>query len=195
LTNLNKFDIIILVFASFISGGILLSSEILIGKLVGIYYGNMVLTWILILTITLSAIFMGYKFGAKISKNQKVHLYHVWIALFIFYLFYYFTKNNILDFFLILNYELGLFCSIFVFLFPIIFLLSSITPISIKLISNKLKNAYGTILGFSTIGGVLFTVYVSVELIPYKGISFILLSYSIICAVISAGLFFLLKKR
>jgi hypothetical protein len=182
---LSKNNTLLYITTSFFSGGILLCSEVLIGKIIGKYYGNTLFSWVIILIVSLLAIFLGYNMGARLANKTNFRVYKMLLILSLLFVNIYLFDNKILNLLFVFPYELGLIANTIILLFPLILLLSAITPIMIRELSKYYENSYGIILAVSTIGGVVFTLIGSLYIIPFLGLSFLTLIFGVLILILT----------
>jgi hypothetical protein len=183
---------------SFIAGGVLLASELLMAKLISPYFGTSFYVWAATIGATLSGLAAGYLFSGILSTGGQ--LTKKLILLFTITGFYLCSLPLIGS--LVMNTLLktslitGIILSTSILNFPLFLLFGCFSPILIQGIYASDKNAgnvSGRIFGISTISGVLFLIITGVYLLPGIGTtkSFIVLG----TILFAAGLIVFFTKK
>lgn len=149
--------------------------ELLSSKIITPYYGASLYVWTAVLGFTLGGLALGYFLGGYISErfDPEKSLMFLILTSAVLVLLMPFTSAWILDLTLPLEIRLGISISCLVFLLPVILCFGTVSPIIIRLVSDKLETvgfSAGRIYAISTTGGILFTFLVGFILISAIGI-------------------------
>jgi hypothetical protein len=183
---------------SFIAGGVLLASELLMAKLISPYFGTSFYVWAATIGATLSGLAVGYLFSGILSTGGQ--LTKKLILLFTitgFYLcFLPLIGSLVMNTLLKTSLITGIILSTSILDFPLFLLFGCFSPIIIQGIHSSDSNAgnvSGRIFGISTISGVLFLIITGVYLLPGIGTtkSFIVLG----TLLFAAGLIVFFTKK
>lgn len=149
--------------------------ELLSSKIITPYYGASLYVWTAVLGFTLGGLALGYFLGGYISErfDPEKSLMLLILTSAVLVLLMPFISAWILDLTLPLEIRLGISISCIVFLLPVILCFGTVSPIIIRLVSDKLETvgfSAGRIYAISTTGGILFTFLVGFFLISAIGI-------------------------
>lgn len=160
---------------SFVEGGSLMAVELLGAKLVTPHYGNSIYVWAAALGFTLLGLMAGYFLGGYISERfprPKV-LFGVVLASGILVALLPFTAKLIIALTSGMGFKAAIMLSEFVILIPPVLLFGVVSPVIIRLITERVEdvgNSAGTIYAISTGGGVLLNFAMGLYLIPFIGV-------------------------
>jgi predicted membrane-bound spermidine synthase len=177
----------LLYMVSFLEGSALMAAEIISAKLMAPFYGSSLIVWTSVFTITLLGLATGYFLGAKIStSNQLVKKLLIVLATsVVLFAFMKPIATVIMSATLSLSLELGSLLSVFIFLFPLLVCFGIVSPVIIKLLSEKVDQAgekSGKVYTISTVGGILATIFFGLYFIPEIGIKLSIFIATIITA-------------
>jgi predicted membrane-bound spermidine synthase len=189
-----------LYFISFIEGGVVMVTEIAGARLLTPYFGASLYSWASTLSITLFALMAGYYMGGYLTTRP--HHSGVDKILWIFFLSGVtvllmpvvgsFVMNKTIAF----PFFAGLLISEFIFLFPPIFFMGMISPMTIFQITKKAEQSgrsAGNIYAISTLGGILFTLLFGFIVIPDFGLRGPLKVLGVF--VVTIALFFIVRNK
>ena len=184
---------------SFIAGGVLLASELLMAKLISPYFGTSFYVWAATIGTTLAGLAGGYLLsgilftGGQLTKKLILLFTVTGLYLCSLPLIGSLVMNTLLKTSLIT----GIILSTSILNFPLFSLFGCFSPIIIQGIHLSDRNAgklSGRIFGISTISGVLFLIITGVYLLPEIGTtrSFIVLGTLLF---VSGPIMFFTKKK
>lgn len=188
----------VLYLVAFLEGAALMAAELLSAKIMAPYYGNSLLVWTSVFVCTLSGLALGYFLGARLSTkpNLDQRLFQVLLLSSICFSLMSPLSNLIMEASLSLPIRLGSLLSALVFLFPLLVLFGTVSPLLIKILTksnseagSKASKVYGT----STFGGVLATVIFGFYFIPRSGIFLSILIASCLTFLACGLCFFRIK--
>lgn len=144
---------------AFIEGSAVMALELLSGMMVAPFFGNTIVSWAIVLAITLGGLATGYGIGGTLSRNNHTlrWLQIMMITGGILFIILPIWGTTVMRTTMDLGLELGLIISLMLFLFPPLLMFGSISPLIVQRLTVNSKSAgnmTGTILGIST-GGVL----------------------------------------
>jgi predicted membrane-bound spermidine synthase len=160
---------------SFLEGAALMAAELLSAKIMAPYFGTSLTVWTSVFVCTLSALALGYFAGAKLStiNNPEKILFRILMTSSILFFLMYPLSKFIMNATLNMNLASGSLISTLFFLFPLLFSFGIVSPLIIKIITDK-KNISGEkasiIYTISTLGGIIATLLFGLNFIPYFGI-------------------------
>lgn len=177
----------IIILISIIEGGSLLGFEILSSKLFAPFLGTTIQVWAAILSITLLALAFGYRYGGKlVSQTKFSRLYiHLFIAGGIVFFSPQIT-NLLLPYTLSLPTESAAIIASLLILFPVVFLLGTVSPLLVALISVEKKdtaNGVSIIYGLGTLSGIVFVILGTFLLMPSLGLKMTLYIFGLLLIV------------
>jgi MFS family permease len=165
----------LLLFAGFISGGAVMSAELISAKIIAAYFGNSLYVWSSVLAITLGGLASGYFAGGYLSlkQNRRMILLITLISVSILMFCMPFISATIMKSTLQTSLKAGILVSCLVFVFPPLFCFGMVSPLIIGIIEQKINDPgriSGIVYSISTLGGILFTFITGYFLIPYFGL-------------------------
>lgn len=183
---------------SFIEGASVMAVEIAGAKLLAPFFGSSLYVWSSVMAITLGGLASGYFLGGKLSKRkdkERMLFYILAIAV---------CCMSSMPFLNSLLYSAANYLSLlpavvistFVLLFPTMLCMGATSPLIISVLTTQVNDSgenSGKIYAISTTGGILATFLSGFYLIPNYGITFTLLCFSVLLALVS--LFLLVKKK
>lgn len=186
--HINRFSLLT---TAFLTGAGILVIEIMGTRLLAPFFGSGVYTWSALITITMAALALGYAFGGYLADRyaNTVLLYGLilagalWTAITPF-LASQFIPNIIQS----LDIRLSVILSSIVLFFPGLFLLATVGPFVIRLITNLAENAgkcSGLVFATSTIGSLLGALLTGFYLIPTLSVSRSFQLCAILLAIVS----------
>lgn len=179
---------------AFISGFIIMSIELLGGRILAPYFGSSIYVWGSIITVFMLSLSIGYLLGGKLSLKQTSLKRHgtFFISASALLLPLVFFSNNIMEtlFLIIEDPRYGsLVVSMLLFFLPTV-ALGMIAPYSVRLlVSNSEHSGHvaGTLYFVSTLGSAIGTLATSFYLVLWFEVNQILLS---MCAILLLAGFF-----
>jgi len=195
-----------LIFLVFVVGYLIMSLEILGGRLLAPFFGNSVYVWGSLIGVILVALAGGYYLGGWLSEfsRGKEDKHDVWgfldklfLLTAIFLLFDLFFYPAILKWLSDWNLIWGtLLAALVLFCVPMA-ALAAVSPLVIKILSEQEKTGYsaGLVYAWGTMGSILGVFLTTFYLIPYFGSRLTLYSCFFIALLILAGLFLLIDHR
>jgi predicted membrane-bound spermidine synthase len=189
----------------FLEGGALLSYEIMAAKMYTPHIGATLYVWTSILTLTLIALALSYRFSHHFIEKKKWKILPLSLLISGIYIIgVVFSRNAILP----LTYAMeiksaSLFTGLLLLLIPVFFmgltspLISSwLTDNQIDKSTDKAGNFAGFVYGIGTLSGVLFTLICLFVLMPVVGVNntIILLGLMLILAGIVSYFFIKMAK-
>lgn len=189
-TSKNKlYPIQVFYLLAFIEGGIVMTVELLCGKMLAVYFGNSIIVWTSVLGVTLLGLTTGYFLGGIISekyKNKNI-LFYLFLLALLFTGIIPFWGEFCLNISIQLDYLKGAIVASLLFLTPPLLCLGATTPVIISSITENVGNsgkATGRIYSISTAGGILATFFTGFYLLPEFGIkSGIIIIAGILCTI------------
>ena len=184
---------------SFIEGGAVMATELLGVKMLAPYFGSSLYVWASVLAVTLGGLTIGYFWGGLLSEkeNAKSLLFKITLAAAILLAFMPLTANFILG--IIGGFDLVpaiLFSSILILAPPLI-CMGMVSPILIRLLSEKVEKSgkmAGRIYAISTVGGIVSTLLLGFYLIPTFGLIRLALAFGFILGIIPVIMLYKQKK-
>lgn len=194
--NIPNFIIYLIVF---INGGAVMLCELLGAKVTAPFFGTSLYVWSTAIGVTLGALTAGYYFGGWISSKKNIQKYLQWSLLMsgLFLIIMPFSAVAIMKHTILLNVKMGSIISMLFFLFPPLFFMGVISPLSIELLTISDKGAgknAGYLYAISTVGGIFMTFLSGFYLIPEFGIKNPAIFYGLIQLFIPIVLFINQKK-
>lgn len=183
---------------SFVEGASLMAVELIGAKLVTPYYGNSTYVWASALGFTLLGLMAGYFLGGWLSMRypQRRLLYRVVFVSGIIVALMPFTASGIIIATSGLGLKLAVILSEVVILLPPVMLFGIVSPMIIRLITDRVEevgSSAGRVYTISTLGGILLNFLVGLYLIPFVGVqASAWITASLLC--VSAGIFLLMSK-
>lgn len=183
ITASSSFNNTLIMGLAFVSGFIIMSIELLGGRILAPYFGSSIYVWGSIITVFMLSLSIGYLLGGKLSlrpTNLKRHG-SFFISAAVLLLPLVFFANNIMEavFLLIEDPRYGsLVVSMLLFFFPTA-MLGMIAPYSVRLlVSNSEHSGHvaGTLYFVSTLGSAIGTLATSFYLVLWFEVNQILLS-------------------
>jgi MFS family permease len=182
---------------SLVEGGALMAVELIGAKLVTPFYGNSIYVWASALGFTLLGLMAGYFLGGWLSMRypRRTLLYTVVLISGVIVALMPFTANFIISLTSSMGFKVAIMLSELVILLPPVMLFGVVSPMIIRLISERVEevgNSAGKIYAISTGGGILLNFLMGLYLLPFAGVR--------MSAWITAGLlitfsgYFLLQK-
>lgn len=149
--------------------------ELIGAKLVTPFFGNSIYVWASALGFTLLGLMAGYFLGGWLSERlpSRKLLYKVVLISGAIVALMPFTANIIVGITSSMELRLAVILSEIVILLPPVLLFGIVSPMIIRLISEKVEevgNAAGFIYAISTGGGILFNFIMGLYLIPFAGV-------------------------
>lgn len=136
-----------------------MAMELLSGMIVAPFFGSTIISWAIVLAITLGGLAAGYFMGGKLSRKSNLQRTLLILMLLggglLFILPYW--GPAVMSLTLHLGLEWGLIISLLLFLFPALLVFGSVSPLIIQELtkaSGEAGNATGSVFAIST-GGVL----------------------------------------
>lgn len=188
--NTNKYQVFFFYFTVFITGAVILITEILGARVIAPFFGSTIFVWSALIVVTLAALAFGYFSGGYfIDKYPSSFMAFLIIAVAaVFFPLIMRFDSSALRFADGLGIQWGPFAAAFLLFFVPLFLLGMLTPFMVRLLSESVEragNISGRILGISTVGsivGALFGVFI---LLPkyslttiFNGMGIVLLALS-----------------
>lgn len=135
-----------------------MAMELLSGMIVAPFFGNTIVSWAIVLAITLEGLATGYYMGGKLSRKPNT-LYILQLLMMVggvslFILPYW--GPVVMEVTMNLGLEVGLITSLLLFLFPALLVFGSVSPLIIQQLTKTTEeagHATGSVFGVST-GGV-----------------------------------------
>jgi len=187
-------------FISFVEGGVVMVTEITGAKLLTPFFGASLYSWAATLSITLLALMAGYYYGGHLTTRPSFQPAKKVLVLFVLsglsVLVMPWLGNFIMQKTISFSFFTGLIVSELIYLFPPIFLMGTISPVIVFMITEKAEmsgKSAGTIYAISTLGGIIFTLLFGFVIIPGFGITLPLKILGLL--VVCLGLFFLSIKK
>jgi len=135
-----------------------MAMELLSGMIVAPFFGNTIISWAIVLAITLGGLAGGYYLGGRWSEKRNAHRMLVASMLtggtFLFLLPV--MGNIVMSWTINFGLEWGLITSLLLFLFPALLAFGSVSPLLIQQLTWDAKHSgkiTGTVFGISTGGG------------------------------------------
>lgn len=178
-----------------LEGCTVLAVEILGGKMITAIFGSSLFVWTSVIGITLTALTIGYFIGGRISagSNAENMLFHFLLLCSLLIVLMPILAHPVIRFCTGMGVLRGALFSTILLISPPLICLGTITPIVIHLASKKIESA-GKISGFvyalTTIGGIVTTFLLGFFIVPQWGITYPLLTFSIIIGYYTAYLFY-----
>lgn len=172
---------------AFVSGFIIMSIELLGGRILAPYFGSSIFVWGSIITVFMLSLSLGYLIGGKLSlRNPSLRLHGLFFMLAAFLLVpLILFGNQIMEalFLIIEDPRYGsLIVSMLLFFLPTA-VLGMIAPYSVRLLvidSNHSGHVAGTLYFVSTMGSALGTLATSFYLVLWFDVNQILITMSLI---------------
>lgn len=182
---------------SFCEGAAVMAAEICGAKLLAPFFGSSLYVWSSVMAITLGGLASGYFIGGRLSQkeNKESTLFYILLCAFCFLaLMPYLSKFNY-----VIAYNLQLIPAVIfstvLIIFPAMLLMGTTSPLLISLLTSNANESglnSGKIYSISTIGGILSTFLCGFYFIPTIGISYTLIGFAILLALVSL---LLVKKK
>jgi len=158
-----------------IEGASVMAIELLGAKMAAIYFGNSLYVWTSILGVSVAGLATGYFIGGYITEKfiTKKTLFYIFFAASLTVFIMPAWADTIMKMTMILGYQKGAVISCFMFLYPPMVFHGMIPPTIVKLISadlSKTGNDTGNVYTYSTIGGVVMTLFAGFYMIPNFGL-------------------------
>lgn len=182
-----------------ISGASVLALEILGTRILGPFYGVSLFLWSALITVTLAALSVGYAIGGRIADNSNSNHGLAWIigGAGIWTLLIPWLKDLIL----IISEPVGLRFAVliasFLLFFPPLMLLGMVSPYAIKLKTIQLTQigrTAGNLYAVSTLASVFAALITGFFLIPYVGVTLIILIIGVLL-LLGSGLGLYINKN
>lgn len=182
---------------SFVEGGALMAVELIGAKLVTPYYGNSIYVWASALGFTLLGLMAGYFLGGWLSERYPTRrlLYTVVLVSGLLVALMPFTANTVVAATSGMGFKLAIMLSEAVILLPPVLLFGVVSPMVIRLITERVEevgNSAGRIYAISTVGGILLNFLMGLFLIPFIGVR--ASAWISACLLIGFSGYFLLQK-
>lgn len=183
---------------AFFSGGSVMACELLGAKMIAPYYGTSLYVWTAVLGNTLGGLTAGYFLGGTISAkypNNKTLLVIILLAS-LFMGIMPLTSKTIMEATLELDIRTGSTVSCLFFLFPPLACFGMVSPVIIRLITDKISKVgkyAGTVYAVSTVGGIITTFLFGFYIIPYWGLQMGSFTTAGILAIVS--IFYLVMSK
>lgn len=164
---------------SFIEGGMMLVTELASARKIAVFFGSSLYVWLIVLCTTLLGLAAGYYWANDvIIKNKNSHprfekkLATLFALLSMELMIWKFNSNICLA---LINGQLGLIESVIIdgliLLALPMFSYGAITTLLIHIAQKQTSNpVYGKILGYSTLGSIVFAVLAVIIAFPYLGV-------------------------
>lgn len=176
----------------FFSGFNLIAIELLFPRITSIWFGNILNIWAINFAMSLLVCALGYRLGS-ILISKKIKGFKIIILLFSLIFAHNLLISNyyqaILDSMLFMEETIATIIFSFLFLFPSIGLLTTITPLLVDEFNTTLKPA--SIFFISTLGGTISVLIIGIYVIPNYGIQFTFWFLALTILGLIAFLFFL----
>jgi predicted membrane-bound spermidine synthase len=175
---------------SILEGGILLGFEVLSSKLMAPFLGTTIQVWAAILSVTLLGLALGYRYGGKLVKqNNTGRLVNHLLIAGILIATSSFTSRLLLPSTLSFPAETAAILASILVLFPVVFLLGTVSPLLVELLNtDKHNTARGAslIYGAGTFSGILFVLLSVFVFMPAFGlmVTFLILGVLLIIAAL-----------
>lgn len=195
-----------LIILVFLAGYLIMSLEILGGRLLAPFFGNSVYVWGSLIGVILIALAGGYYLGGWLSelyqdkeekKGASFFLDKLFLFVVIFLLFDLFCYLAVLKWLSSWDMIWGALASALVLFCVPMAALAAVSPLVIKILSEQEKTGHsaGLVYTWGTIGSILGTFLTTFWLIPYFGSRLTLYSCFFIALLILVGLFLLVDRR
>jgi MFS family permease len=174
---INRHKVFIFYIISFLEGGAVMSSELIVAKLLAPFFGSTLYVWSSILLTTLGGLATGYYLGGYSSGKLNPHKIIIYalgastlllaITPFSTYLFSSFFINS--------SVETGSLLTCLFINFPLMVCFGIISPVIIHAITEDPKKSgtnSGIIYSVSTFGGIISTFSIGFYFIPNFGLKF-----------------------
>ncbi|MCE3295399.1 MAG: hypothetical protein K0R65_1113 [Crocinitomicaceae bacterium] len=179
---------------AFLEGALVIFAEMLGAKLLASYFGNSLVVWTSVISITIAALTLGYYLGGKLSvKENKIKILATIFSLAALFLaimpswsMFLFEKCQSM------SVIKGSVVSVIFLVAPAVLCLGISSPIIIQLLTEQNKEAgksSGQAYAISTLAGILATLLIGFYLLPNFGISI-----PVFCAALAlAGISFFVR--
>ncbi len=159
----------------FVEGAAVMVAELTAGMLVAPFFGTSLISWALVLSITLLGLASGYFLGGILAAKKNIALLFTAILFLggVLCALIPILGSVVMPIFMDWNLELGLAASLLIFLFPTLVCFGSMGPLAVALLSyysSKAGRFTGMVYALSTIGGIIATLVFGLLLIPNYGI-------------------------
>ncbi len=196
----------ILVSLIFVTGYLIMSLEILGGRLLAPFFGNSVYVWGSLIGVILIALAGGYYLGGWLSelcrdkenkKEPDLFLDRLFLLAVIFLLLDLFFYASILKWLSSWDIIWGALCSALILFCVPMAALAAVSPLVIKILAEQEKTGYsaGLVYAWGTMGSILGTFLTTFWLIPYLGSRLTLYICFFIALLALVGLFLLVNRR
>lgn len=169
-------------FLSFIGGSAVMFLQLAGGKIINSYFGASLPVWAAIISVSLTALALGYLSGSKIKNTEASKSYQSAFLISSFgIIISVIVTKVVFGFFTNVSVFVGAFLSSAILLGPILFYLGRLTPLIIShschITTQNVK--VSRILFVSSLGGFVSAMLIGFILLPLLGVSYTL----IVCAV------------
>jgi predicted membrane-bound spermidine synthase len=176
-------------FLSFLEGGAVMAVELLGAKMIAPFFGSSLYVWAAVLGVTLAGLASGYYAGGLLSKRETTHtnLMIVLLAASVCIIVMPMLAKVVMPALQYADLLYGITVSCMLFLFPPLFFLGTVSPLIIKLLSDKTGESGGSagkVYAISTVGGIIVTFLTGFFIIPRFGLSVPSLFTGIILGII-----------
>ena len=173
--------------------------EILGTRLIAPHFGSSIYVWSSLITVTLSALAVGYWFGGFLADKKPRIQFLLWIVLLtgIFIAIIPLLIDLVVEGCIMLGLNIGAICSSIILFSPPLFLLGAVIPYVLRLQAHefrKLGITAGKVYAISTLGGVCGTLLSGFYLIPNFSLRWTVSSLAIVLMLL-AGIGWLLNRR
>ena len=152
----------------------MLGFEILSSKLFAPFLGTTIQVWAAILSVTLLALAFGYRYGGRlVSQNKAARLPLHLIVAGVIVFFSSQISHFLLPYTLSLPTESAAIIASLLILFPVVFLLGTVSPLLVSLFSSDkgdTANGVSIIYGLGTLSGIVFVLLGTFVLVPFIGL-------------------------
>lgn len=189
----------LLLLAAMVEGASVMVLELGVSRLIAPFYGNSIVLWASVISVTLIGLAAGYFWGSRLSEKDRLlqTTTRLFLAAGLWILVIIFLSHAFLTLTLNLSLYPGTILSAAgLMLFPLA-CFGAISPVLIRLLADmdqRIGFSAGRIFTVSTISGVIMTLLLAAYLLPGLGIK---ASFGAFCAIILliSGLFFHLSKK
>jgi len=177
---------------AFFSGALVLVFEILWSRVVGPYIGTSLFVWTSLIAIILAALSLGYYYGGKLAdrnadmKTVAAIFLAAWVSILVLIGLKNIVLSTLTTYIQDIRYS-SILAATLLFT-PTSFLLGMISPIVTKIRMTDLATGgqvVGKIGSIGTIGSIIGTLAAGFLLIPFFGVSYLLIFIGITCIILS----------
>jgi predicted membrane-bound spermidine synthase len=174
----------VIILICLLEGGSLLGFEILSSKLFAPFLGTTIQVWAAILSVTLLALAFGYRYGGRLvsqGKAARLHLHLIVAGVIVFFSSQ--ISHFLLPYTLSLPTESAAIIASLLILFPVVFLLGTVSPLLVSLFSSDkgdTANGVSIIYGLGTLSGIVFVLLGTFVLVPFVGLKMTLYIFGIL---------------